>query len=127
MAGETYSFIGSTCKWGTADFSVGFGTITDIEFGGSSSTEPVENNMGAQVGLVIYDGAETFSMTVVASADGVPPSRGSVIALGGVNYLVTGCTRRYSHKGKTTYTVNGTKPDHMTLTLPSGGGGQEED
>ena len=97
MAGETYSFKGSTCQWGTSSTHAS-GTVVDESLKKTAQTEPVENNMGAKTGMVIYDTLITGTLTIVAAASATPPDIGDTVTVCGASLTVTDFENKGTHK-----------------------------
>ena len=119
MAGETYSFKGSTCQWGTLSTSSA-GTVVDETMKKTAQTDPVENSMGAKTGMVIYDTLYSGTLTIVAAASATLPSIGDTVAIsyGGstVNLAVTDIEDKGTHKGKRMFTVSAEGGANLSLS-----------
>ena len=119
MAGETYSFKGSTCQWGTLSTSAA-GTVVDETMKKTAQTDVVENSMGAKTGMVIYDTLYSGTLTIVAAASATLPSIGDTVAIsyGGstVNLAVTDIEDKGTHKGKRMFTVSAEGGANLSLT-----------
>ena len=123
MAGETYSFKGATCQWGTTSTS-GAGTVVDEDLRKTAQTDAVENSMGARTGMVIYDTIYAGSLTIVAAASATLPSVGDVITVLGVSLVVTDVDNKGAHKGKRMISV--TCEGGANLSLSTGSGGSQQ-
>lgn len=120
MAGETYSFKGETCQWGTTSTSSA-GTVVDEDLKETAQTDVVENNKGARTGMVIYDTIYAGSLTIVAAASATPPSIGDVITVLDVSLVVTDVDNKGTHKGKRMFTVSCDGGANLSLSTGSGG------
>ena len=124
MAGETYSFKGSTCQWGTLSTSTA-GTVVDETMDKTAQTDPVENSMGARTGLVIYDTLYTGQLTIVAAASATLPDIGATVTIkfngGDVSLVCNKVTDKGTHKGKRMFTVDA--EGGVNLVLSSGTSG----
>lgn len=99
------TFKGQQCAWGTTS-THGSGTVVDESLKTTALTEPVENNQGAMVGLVIYDELYSGTLTIVASASATPPAIGDTLTVLGKQLYVTDVDNKGQHKGKRMFTIS---------------------
>lgn len=119
MAGETYTFKGATCQWGTTSTSSA-GTVVDENMKKSGQTDAVESNKGARTGIVIYDIFYTGTLTIVAAESATLPEIGDVIEVIGVSLVVLEVENKGTHKGKRMINVGCEGGANLNLTSSGG-------
>ena len=83
MAGETppktYEIhYDDTVVWG-APFTSSKGIVKDVSRDPNPSKEPIDNNRGAVIGIIVFDKQESFSVQIEAKAGVAPPANCSWI------------------------------------------------
>lgn len=93
---------GQQCVWGTtpAGADSGGGIVVDASVNTTAQTDPVEDQQGAEVGLVIYDEQWEISVEVVCRAGTQKPAIGANWRCGGLSGYVTGVRENWRNKGK---------------------------
>ena len=122
MAGETYQNLGGqTVEWGTAGVAtnVAAGTILNATSDESGSTEPIENESGAVVGLTAYDSVTEIMLTILFEVGKTPPALWDIVTADGLSGYVSKVGKAWGNKQHKQITVGVTVHKHVTL---SGGG-----
>lgn len=130
MAGETPApktyeiHYEDSVVWG-APFTSSKGIVKDVSRDPNPSTEPIDNNRGAVIGIIVYDKQESFSVQIEAKAGVAPPANcswikfqsaaadeGSAVEL---VCFVNKCGRAWTHRGKKTFRLDLTYYPHIRL------------
>lgn len=114
MAGETYQFKGQTAQWGTTS-THSSGVVTDENLKKTASTEPVENNQGAMVGMCVYDEMWSGSLSIVAAQNATLPAPGDTVTILECTLLITDVENVGTHKGKRKFNISATGGKNLTL------------
>ena len=112
MADPTVTHIikgGSKVHWGTVGATSAQGVITGINEDETAQYEKIENNQGAVVGMVVYDGETTTKLDIMADPTAAKPKTGdmlSVVASGDLQpAVITKVSRARGNKSFMTYSV----------------------
>ena len=119
--GETYEIIGgSSVIWGSVDTvsapATSMGTVIAHDVDNDAKYEPVENNMGAVTGIVIYDTETVVKLTIVAGADATLPAMGDTLTVGAISATVLKTASRAANKQTKKFEVTANKWANLTLT-----------
>lgn len=109
---------GVKVHWGTLGATSGLGVLTGINEDESAQFEKIENNQGAVVGIVVYDGETTIKLDIMADPTATKPKTGdmlSVVANGDLQpAMITKVTRARGNKSFMTYSVEATGWKYFT-------------
>ena len=99
---STVMMKGQKVVWGTTGLGepVGGGICVNGSVQKAGQHDPVEDENGSRIGMVIYDETYTISLTAVMKAAGTPPAIGDKITCAGVSGYVTDVKRDWQNKGK---------------------------
>ena len=119
-AGETYTIKGgSSVVWGSTESvtapATSMGTVIAHDVDSDAKYEPVENNMGAVTGIVIYDTETVVKLTIVAEAAATLPAMGDTLTVGGVSATVLKTASRAANKQTKKFEVTANKWANLTL------------
>lgn len=110
MAGETYTIKGgSSVRWGVNGVTT-VGTCLTHSQKDDAKSEPVPNDMGANVGEVIFDTETQVQFDVLAPAAGTRPVVGTVLTVDGVGgLLVMSSEKKAGNKELTKWSITAKK------------------
>lgn len=119
-AGETYTIKGgSSVVWGSTDAvtapATSMGTVIAHDVDNDAKYEPVENNMGAVTGIVIYDTETVVKLTIVAGAAATLPAVGDTLTVGAISATVLKTASRAANKQTKKFEVTANKWANLTL------------
>lgn len=123
MGEATYQNLGGqTVEWGTAGVttSVAAGTILNVTTDESGSTEPIENNQGAVVGLTAYDSVTEVNLTILFEVGKTPPALWDIVTAEGLSGFVSKVGKSWGNKQHKKITIGVTVHKNVTLGAPAG-------
>jgi hypothetical protein len=117
MAGETYSIKGgASVRWGVNGVTT-VGTCLTHSEKDDAKLEDVPNDMGAEVGCVIFDISKQVTFDVLAPTAGTRPTVGTVLTVDGVGgLLVTASEKKAGNKELTKWGITAKKAANTNYT-----------
>jgi len=104
---STVIFKGQQCIWGTTKVNNTIGGIcVSASLQRQGQHEPVEDENGARIGMVIYDETYSGTITVVCKAGESLPEIGTRITMNGFGGYVVDAKTDWQNKGKKQITVS---------------------
>lgn len=112
---DTFSIVGGTSvQWGVAGTATE-GTILDANTDVTAKFEPLENQQGAVVGIVIYDTETVVKLTIMAAEAATLPTIGSTLTFDSISATVLKASKQAGNKTTVKFTVEANKWAHLVL------------